>query len=441
MLPITVNAEKNYLYDVLKNEVESNGLAREYTGDHHDSFTKDPSKKIYYWYANNNAEADLILEKNNLIFGDFCWQMIRTTDTGGVKLIYNGIPNEGKCNNTGSDTTIGDSSFNTNSNSLSDVGYMYNIRYPVDKKNSKNNSILEAVDKSLTNWYADSITWNNTENKWELNNPYQISSESDYSSLVGKYTLANRYETYKSEKAYYIAKNDDNYFNCIKMTNGNNLSYYNNSFTYGDSYIDNNGTYTIENPTTIQTLDVFDNDDFEKKYACKNATNNTCSELLFINNTNNMGFTYYSSNNQYVFSNSFTYDNERNVYVLNNDRISFWNQNDKTKTKDLKDHHYTCWNTTGECNNISYVYHYDNVYGVLYYINISNGKSIENAINEMLYDDNVNTNNSAIKTITSLDDYYCVTASPIRVAAVQRVTLILTYCPGWKSWRSNTMTA
>ena len=46
MLPITVKAESKYLYDVLKNEAENNGLAKEYTGEHHDSFTEEPSKKM-----------------------------------------------------------------------------------------------------------------------------------------------------------------------------------------------------------------------------------------------------------------------------------------------------------------------------------------------------------------------------------------------------------
>ena len=126
LTPTLVNAETNYLYDVLKDEAENNGLAREYTGEHHDSFTEEPSKKIYHWYAENDEEGNQVLEKNNVIFGDHCWQMIRTTDTGGVKLIYNGIPNEGKCNNNGESTQIGTSQFNEAGNSVAYVGYMYN---------------------------------------------------------------------------------------------------------------------------------------------------------------------------------------------------------------------------------------------------------------------------------------------------------------------------
>ena len=98
--PTLVNAETNYLYDVLKNEAESNGLAKEYTGEHHDSFTKESTKKIYHWYAENDEEGNQILEKNNVIFADHCWQILRTTDIGGVKLIYNGEAENNQCLNT-----------------------------------------------------------------------------------------------------------------------------------------------------------------------------------------------------------------------------------------------------------------------------------------------------------------------------------------------------
>ena len=128
MVTITanVNAESKYLYDVLKTEAESGGLAKEYTGEHHDSFTEEPSKKIYHWYATNDDEGDQVLEKNNVIFGGFCWQIIRTTDTGGTKIIYNGVSNAGKCNNYGSDASISKAKFNNDYKSITHVGYKYN---------------------------------------------------------------------------------------------------------------------------------------------------------------------------------------------------------------------------------------------------------------------------------------------------------------------------
>ena len=79
-VPFVVNAESKYLYDILKNEAESGGLAKEYTGEHHDSFTEEPTYKIYHWFGNDYEEANQILENNNVLFGGHCWQMIRTTE-------------------------------------------------------------------------------------------------------------------------------------------------------------------------------------------------------------------------------------------------------------------------------------------------------------------------------------------------------------------------
>ncbi len=55
--------------------------------------TKDDKYPIHYY----RGEVD-----NNVIFANFCWKIIRTTETGGIKLIYNGEPSDdGKCDNTG----------------------------------------------------------------------------------------------------------------------------------------------------------------------------------------------------------------------------------------------------------------------------------------------------------------------------------------------------
>ncbi len=88
------------LYNVLKCAVEE-GLALEYTGEHQDSMDITKStEKIYHWYGLNDTNGTSILDNNNVIFAGQCWQMIRTTDTGGVKMIYNGESEDGKCLNT-----------------------------------------------------------------------------------------------------------------------------------------------------------------------------------------------------------------------------------------------------------------------------------------------------------------------------------------------------
>ncbi len=124
IMPLTVNAG-GLAYDVIKKEAESNGLAKKYTGEHNDSANVNPAKDIYHWYASNDFEGVQVTEKNNVIFGGYCWQMIRTTDIGGVKMIYNGVPNNGKCNNTGTAQQIGVSRYNPGDYGAGYVGYMY----------------------------------------------------------------------------------------------------------------------------------------------------------------------------------------------------------------------------------------------------------------------------------------------------------------------------
>ena len=47
--------------------------------------TENDTNPIYYYRG--------AINNNNVIFGDYCWQMVRTTNTGGIKMIYNGVPN------------------------------------------------------------------------------------------------------------------------------------------------------------------------------------------------------------------------------------------------------------------------------------------------------------------------------------------------------------
>ncbi len=61
------------------------------------SKTSNTAYPVYYYRGE--------VENNNVIFANFCWKIIRTTNTGGVKLIYNGTPSNGVCNNT-IDSTI-----------------------------------------------------------------------------------------------------------------------------------------------------------------------------------------------------------------------------------------------------------------------------------------------------------------------------------------------
>ena len=89
-------------------------------------YLRAPTKNDEYPVLYYRGEVD----NNNVKFGGFCWKIVRTTSTGGVKLIYNGEPDtDGNCTNTtGKSTQIGTSKFNQYYSSPADVGYMYGNR-------------------------------------------------------------------------------------------------------------------------------------------------------------------------------------------------------------------------------------------------------------------------------------------------------------------------
>ena len=89
------------------------------------SETKDDFYPVVYYRGNVN---------NNLIFADTCWKIIRTTESGGLRLIYNGVPSSGTCNNTGTASQLTTKEFNVTSSpnigySAAGVGYMYGTKY------------------------------------------------------------------------------------------------------------------------------------------------------------------------------------------------------------------------------------------------------------------------------------------------------------------------
>ena len=144
------------------------------------------------------------VDNNNLIFANFCWKIVRTTETGGIKLIYNGVPSNGTCDNTGEDSQIGTSAFNTNYNSLAYVGYMYGTPYTY---NSKSISSFTG-----TYYYGNDVTYSNgiytlTETISSSNFPSLYNIKIHHYTCMGGTTCSTVYYIYYTESntMYYIS--------------------------------------------------------------------------------------------------------------------------------------------------------------------------------------------------------------------------------------------
>ena len=107
---------------------------------------------VYYY----RGDADKV--NNNIIFNNMCWKIIRTTETGGVKLIYNGVPTDGKCETqTGDTTQIGKSAYNTNYNDNAYVGYMYGTAESSTYAATHANTNESTIKKYIDSWYKTSF--------------------------------------------------------------------------------------------------------------------------------------------------------------------------------------------------------------------------------------------------------------------------------------------
>ena len=168
------------------------------------SGTENDKNPIYYYRG--------AVDNNNVLFANFCWKIVRTTETGGIKLIYNGLSSNGTCNNTGDSTSIGTSAFNTNTNSPAYVGYMYGTPYTYSSKSMKNITDTYYYGKDVT--YSNgtyTLTNTITSNSWSsIYNTSDGIYNHHYSCLSTGNTCSSVYYIYftNSSTAYYITLKD-----------------------------------------------------------------------------------------------------------------------------------------------------------------------------------------------------------------------------------------
>ncbi len=369
-------------------------LVEEYSGEEEikDSPSGEGDEPILYWHADNDTEADEIQDKWNVIFGGFCWQTIRTTATGGTKMIYNGVPINGTC--SASTKSIGTSKFNDSVNTPASVGYMYNKSYHARTLSNSFKMETTTLTIDTSYYYSDSIGYDNSQGEYYLINPSQISGVADYNELIGKYMLPSGDNT-SDTKALYIKTIYSNPSRVagVELKNGNT----NAKIYVADTYIDNgNGTYTLENPVEFSYAN-FSCPANSDKYICDGAI--TCTDLKHIIYTSIYDACRYFSAEEHLYKYSENVSYSNGQYTLTGDIITVWDIDKNLNA--LSTHHYTCSNTSTNCSTVSYINYYsrsNNYYTQTNYVDLSNVANMETAVNEMLLSDDVNNTNSTIKT-------------------------------------------
>ncbi len=141
------------LYDIIERQTVMDNINSTFVnnttpGIDFSNISSDTNGKGVYTFSSTANDAYPVMyyrgavENNNVLFANKCWKMVRTTDTGGVKLIYNG-ENKGteeapNCDNTGEETLMtlnidgtetNKFAFNVKNNSPAYNGYMYGAIY------------------------------------------------------------------------------------------------------------------------------------------------------------------------------------------------------------------------------------------------------------------------------------------------------------------------
>lgn len=384
--------EKATLWKKVKNDAEKGLYGAKIL-----SSTINDTYKVYYY----NQPT-----RNNVYFANSCWKIIRTTDTGGVKILYNGKPTSGiSCENP-SFSSIPQSAFNNSIESIANVGYMYN-ETPITNKVSITTSFFQLTSQVAGvnyRYFSDSYRKENgryyLENK-DGSNPIERDWSTDYASLTGYYTCINQSSC---TELSYISGASKVYAYVLTINNNQDIDDVNSSLKIGKNYIKNaNGTYTLTDVSNLKISDWYSNyKNYNKQYICSDYSTITCSDLkIIIAEQNEIGITYENAlNNEeegYLYGNSFTFDGTSYHLV---DTISFdtW-----TNTFDNIDrNHYSCFNTTGICNTI---YFLTNATAVdKYYYELTNGRGIEDFLNEVLHNEETNKYNSIAKN--TLEEWY-----------------------------------
>ena len=173
----------------------------------------------------------------------------------------------------------------------------------------------------------------------------------------------------------------------------------------GDSVTYSGSTYTLNNTSTLSVASS-NIGEMVGKYTCNSSSATSCWRPYYIVGYRGTTIYYYSLSDgntdgtsyskDYVFGKSFTYANLKYTLLdtveINSDT---WINNISSIKTSINTHHYTCFTDGTTCTSIYYIYYIAD--DEPYYITLTNGKSVDDALNEMLYADDVNKTDSTIK--------------------------------------------
>ena len=252
--------------------------------------TQNDSYPIHYYRG--------AVTNNNVLFAGFCWQMVRTTSTGGVKLIYNGKPDaDGQCLSTRSNAPGYTGSI---ARQLSNKSYYYGSSYTYD---SSTKLFTLDGDLQLTRW-----------------------SSTTGPGLVNSYTCLQTTAEATCSTLYQVASYSSSSIGVLYYVEPLNYSY------IGEGSFNDNDDFSIADAGYM----------YDTRYVNNNIRNSSSTSLFSSYST--------SSTSQYYYSKDMVI-NEDGTYSLQNAEQKNWSDNYSSLVG-----YYTCRKTVDEvCSTVYYI--------------------------------------------------------------------------------------
>lgn len=312
------------------------------------SSTKNDENPIFYFRGD--------IDNNNVLFADKCWKMVRTTQNGGIKLLYNGTPN------TTIPTTAIQHSEYINLNNNSESPFSYDESTNMWSSTNHDDSSSSTIEFSI-----------NSPGKYYFS--YNISSESccDKATVyvddvqIGQWggilSGAQDLGTLTSANVIKVIYSKDSSVN----TGSDEVKFYI-GMKSGEETIDcNNGGANAN----IGNSNYYSNSSSPAYAGYMRGVNENTS-------TKKYEYSTLVDDGTIVYGQDVIWDGT--IYTLQD-----------VKTGLDKNHHYTCLNNENSCEQVAYVFYVVDGNNIEY-ITLSNGKDLESAKEEMfsnVYDSNI----------------------------------------------------
>ena len=332
------------------------------------------ASNVYYFYGPRNDSEAI---NNNVIFADTCWYILRTTETEGVKLLYNGPPDaDGHCGK-GRQNHAGISGSRTTIYIYYNNNYVYGSDFEFDGTNFKvSGDIITSKWNSTT---AESLrgmyTCVNSNSNATCTTLYQIDSFSSSSyayaypiNSIPNYSVGS--STYNSNSSYmsdvgFMYNNgyggSSSKSSSTSVISNSYIGSYNYYYGEGVEYV--NGKYHLTG--TIGLKGDFPDGDISGKYTFyssnRDYTSSGIYKVIRASSTTSVygvylqnGETTDSETQKIYFGSELTCDTSNNCYLEGN-VISISKYNWINSYENVPIGYYTCRNSSTSCTNPSQV--------------------------------------------------------------------------------------